>query len=66
MGWWFSMCLKNALYESEQRIEQLEAQNEELKKIIRRLWPAQFAPLNNEDKKELNALMRKHGIEVYP
>lgn len=60
------MCLKNALYEREQRIEQLETQNAELKKIIRRLWPAQFAPLNNEDKKEINALMRKNGIEVYP
>lgn len=60
------MCLKNALYEREQRIEQLEAQNEELKKIIRRLWPAQFSPLTKDDKKELNALMRKHGIEVYP
>lgn len=60
------MCLKNALYESEQRIKNLEAQNEELRHIIRRLWPAQFAPLNNKDKKELNDLMRKNGIEVYP
>lgn len=60
------MCLKNALYESEQRIKNLEAQNDELKHIIRRLWPAQFSPLTKDDKKELNALMRKHGIEVYP
>ncbi len=60
------MCLKNALYESEQRIKNLEAQNEELKKVARFLWLAQFSPLTKEDKKELNALMRKHGIEVYP
>lgn len=60
------MCLRTALYEDEQRIKQLETQNEELRHIIRRLWPAQFAPLNTEDKKELNALMRKNGIEVYP
>ena len=60
------MCLRYAAYEYEQRIKNLETQNKELKHIIRRLWPAQFAPLNNEDKKELNALMRKNGIEVYP
>ena len=60
------MCLKNALYESEQRIKNLEAQNEELKKVARFLWLAQFSPLTKEDKKELNALMRKNGIEVYP
>ena len=66
MGRWFSMCLRTACYEDEQRIKNLEDQNEELKKIIRRLWPAQFAPLNNEDKKEVNVLMRKNGIEVYP
>lgn len=60
------MCLRTACYEYEQRIKNLETQNDELKHIIRRLWPAQFAPLNKEDKKELNALMRKNGIEVYP
>lgn len=60
------MCLRIACYEYEQRIKNLEAQNDELKKIARYLWLAQFSPLAKEDKKELNALMRKHGIEVYP
>ena len=60
------MCLRTACYEYEQRIKNLEAQNEELKKIARNLWLTQFAPLNKEDKKELYALMRKNGIEVYP
>lgn len=60
------MCLRTACYEYEQRIKQLETKNAELKKIARYLWLAQFAPLNKEDKKEVNALMRKNGIEVYP
>lgn len=41
-------------------------QIDELKQVARFLWLAQFSPLTKEDKKELNALMRKHGIEVYP
>ena len=66
MGRWFPMCLRTAIYEDEQRIKNLEAQNDVLWHSIRRLWPAQFAPLNAEDKKKVNALMRKNGIEVYP
>ena len=90
------MCLRTACYEDEQRIEQLETQNaelraerdnlkayinrkqllhdhfamhnqiDELKQVATLLWCAQFAPLNKEDKKKVNALMRKNGIEVYP
>ena len=60
------MCLRTACYEYEQRIKNLETQNAELKEIATMLWQAQFMPLNKEDKKEVNALMRKNGIEVYP
>lgn len=60
------MCLRYALYESEQKIKQLEADNDELKHIAVQLWLSQFAPLPKQDKAKINKLMRKHGIEVFP
>lgn len=60
------MCLRTACYEYEQRIKQLEADNEELKAIAVQLWLNQFSPIPKKDKEKLNKLLRKHGIEVYP
>lgn len=60
------MSLREAAYENEQRIKALEADIADLKYITRKLWQAQFAPLNKADKADINSRMREHGIEVYP
>ena len=66
MGGGSSMCLRTACYEYEQRIKNLETDNEELKAIAVQLWLNQFSPIPKQEKEKLNKLMRKHGIEVYP
>lgn len=60
------MSLRYAAYEYEKRIRELEADKEDLIRICKLLWYGQFSPMAPEDKRAVNAAMRKHGIEVYP
>ena len=58
--------LKRDNLDQADTIAKLEEENADLKWCLRMLWAAQFACMNPDDKTQVNALMRKHGIEVYP